>query len=145
MTVFSLTGYWCFNYSNWSTLFLIHSKYGTHNTNGNTTNVDQRHFWLSCFYEESIKQNWDPSICIIRLMQIEGFGSSRDLALTRVVDLKATVQNMNKLFRSSQRSGTKIYFPQIKVARIKALCVYLRRCLMINQILDVSLITLDKW
>ena len=60
MTVFSLTGYWCFNYSNWSTLFLIHSKYGTHSTNGSTTNVDQRYFWLSCFYEESIKQNWYP-------------------------------------------------------------------------------------
>ena len=78
-------------------------------------------------------------------MQIEGFGSSRDLALTGVVDLKATVQKVNKLFEASQRSGTNIYFPLIKVARIKALFVYLRRCLMINQILDVRLITLDKW
>ena len=32
------------------------------------------------------------SIYITRLMQIESFETSRDLALTRVVDLKATVQ-----------------------------------------------------
>ena len=38
------------------------------------------------------------STCIIRLMQIEDFESSRDLALTRVVDLKATVQNVKKFF-----------------------------------------------
>ena len=65
------------------------------------------------------------SMFIIRLMQIEGFESVRDLALTRIVDLKATVQNVNKLFGSSQRTGTRIYFPPIKVARIKTLCVYL--------------------
>lgn len=84
------------------------------------------------------------SMFIIRLMQIEGFESSRNLALTRIVDPKATVQNVNKLFGSSQRTGTRIYFPPIKVAKIEALNVYLRRCLMINQIPDVRLITLDK-
>ena len=72
------------------------------------------------------------SICIIRLIQIECFESTRDLARTRVDDLKATVQNVNKLFGSSQRTGTRIYFPPSKIARIKALCSYLRRCLMIN-------------
>ena len=75
------------------------------------------------------------SICIIRLIQIECFEcfeSTRDLARTRVVDLKATVQNVNKLFGSSQRIGTRIYFPPRKIARIKALCSYLRRCLMIT-------------
>ena len=79
------------------------------------------------------------STCIPRLIQIEGFKTSRDLALTRVVDLKATVQNLNKTFGSPQRVGTRIYFPSIKVASIKAPCVYLRRCLMINQIPDVAL------
>ena len=69
------------------------------------------------------------SICIIRLIQIECFESTRDLARTRVVDLKATVRNINKIFGSSQRVGTIIYFPLIKVAMIKSPCVYLRRCL----------------
>ena len=145
MTESSLTSYWCFNYSNGSTLFLIHSKHGTTAPTVAPPMSIKDTFDYRVSMKNLLNRIGILSTCIIRLMQIEGFGSSRDLALTRVVDLKATVQNMNKLFRSSQRSGTKIYFPQIKVARIKALCVYLRRCLMINQILDVSLITLDKW
>ena len=41
------------------------------------------------------------SICIMCLIQIEGFESTRNPALTREVGLKVTVQNMNKLFGSS--------------------------------------------
>ena len=36
--------------------------------------------------------------CITRLIKIENFETVRDLALTRVINLKATVQNVNKLF-----------------------------------------------
>ena len=65
------------------------------------------------------------STCVTRLMQIEGFETSRYLEPIRAVDLKAMVQNVNKLFGSSQIVGTRIYFPPIKVTRVKALCVYL--------------------
>ena len=101
-----------------------------------TYNLDDR-----AFMKNLLNIIGTSSTCIIPLIQIEGFESTRDLALTRVVDLKATVQNMNKLFECSQRAGTRIYFPSIKVARIKTLCVYLRICLTINQISDLRLIT----
>ena len=81
--------------------------------------------------------------CITRFMDEEGFESARDLALAREMDVKSTINNVNKLFGSA--TGTnRIYFPPIKLTRIKALCVYFRRYLMINQIPDICLIDLER-
>ena len=81
--------------------------------------------------------------CITRFMDEEGFETARDLALARETDVKSTIDNVNKLFGSAT-GPNRIYFPPIKVARIKALCVYFRRCLMINQIPDIRLIDLTR-
>ena len=81
--------------------------------------------------------------CITRFMDEEGFETARDLALARETDVKSTIDNVNKLFGSAN-GPNRIYFPPIKVARIKALCVYFRRCLMINQIPDIRLIGLAR-
>ena len=59
--------------------------------------------------------------CITHFMDEEGFESARDLALARETDVKSIIDNVNKLFGSA--TGTnRIYFPPIKVTRIKALC-----------------------
>lgn len=81
--------------------------------------------------------------CTARFMDEEGFETARDLALAREIDVKSTIDNVNKLFGSAT-GNDRIYFPPIKVARIKALCVYFRRCLMINQIPDINLIDLAR-
>ena len=81
--------------------------------------------------------------CTTRFMDEEGFETARDLALARETDVKSTIDNVNKLFGSAT-GNDRIYFPPIKVARIKALCVYFRRCLMINQIPDIRLIDLAR-
>ena len=79
---------------------------------------------------------------ITRFIDEEGFGSARDLALVRETGIKSTINNVNKLFGSAAGIIC-IYFPPIKVTRIKALFVYFRRCLMINQIPDIRLIDLE--
>ena len=81
--------------------------------------------------------------CTTRFMDEEGFETARDLALARKEDVKSTIENVNKLFGSANGAG-RIYFPPIKVARVKALCVYFRRCLMINQIPDIRAIDLER-
>ena len=81
--------------------------------------------------------------CIARFMDKEGFETAGHLALAHKSHVKATIDNVNKLFGSTT-GNNRIYFPPIKVARIKALCVYFRRCLMINQIPDICLIDLAR-
>ena len=81
--------------------------------------------------------------CITRFMDEKGFETARDLALARETDVKSTIDNMNKLFVLANGISC-IYFPPIKVTRIKALCIYFRRCLMINQIPNICLIDLAR-
>ena len=54
-------------------------------------------------------------------MDEEGFESARDLDLARETDVKSTIDNVNKLFGLANGINC-IYFPPIKVTRIKALC-----------------------
>ena len=81
--------------------------------------------------------------CITCFMDEEGFETACDLALAHETDVKSTIDNVNKLFGSATGPNC-IYFPPNKVARIKALCAYFRRCLMINQIPDICLIELAR-
>ena len=80
--------------------------------------------------------------CTTHFMDEEGFETARDLALASEADVKSTIENVKKIWFCNW-TQPHLFFP-IKVARIKALCVYFRRCLMINQIPDICLINLAR-
>ena len=92
---------------------------------------------------ELLKRAGISETCIKRLMDEEGFEKPRDLATARDSDIKTTVETVNKLF-GAKEDNTQVYFPPIKIVRIRAISIYMNRCLMINQIPDVDLITYDK-
>ena len=92
---------------------------------------------------ELFKRAGISETCIKRLMDEEGFEKPRDLATARDSDTKTTVETVNKHF-GAKADNTRVYFPPIKIVRIQAISIYMNRCLMINQIPDVDLITYDK-
>lgn len=68
---------------------------------------------------------------------------SRKLAEASVKDLLTSIMNVNKIFGNNPAS-TRIYFPLARITRIKSLCVYLHRWVMINKTPDIRLIVTSK-
>ena len=81
--------------------------------------------------------------CRTRLMDEEGIDSAAELAAITMKDLQSTVDNVNKLFGNTT-SGGRIYFAPNRISRIKAVGLFFKRCLTINTIPDIRLITLNK-
>ena len=53
--------------------------------------------------------------CTARLLDVEGFETARDLAMSSSSDLKSTIENVNKLFGAAN-TGSRIYFHPIKAS-----------------------------
>ena len=84
-----------------------------------------------------------PESNVSRLIDEEGFDTARVFSFTRVKDIETSIENVNKLF-GARTGAARIYFAPIRVARLRALCVYLKRCNTINQIPDIRLIDLVR-
>ena len=81
--------------------------------------------------------------CCTHLMDVEGIDSATELTAITMKDLQSTFDNVNKLFGDTARRG-RIYFAPNRATRIKAVGLFLERCLTINTIPDIRLITLNK-
>ena len=84
------------------------------------------------------------AVCRTRLVDEEGIDSATELTAITMKDLQSTVDNVNKLFGNTTGGGRIIYFAPNRVTRIKAVGLFFKRCLTINAIPDICLITLNK-
>ena len=76
--------------------------------------------------------------CCTRLIDVEGYEIA-ELSEATVKNLQTAIMNVNKTFVNSTAS-TRIYFPPTRITKIKELCVYIKRYIMIIEIPCIRLI-----
>ena len=76
---------------------------------------------------------------IDRLLDEEGIDNARTLSTLRPDDVEKSLESVNRLFGNRQLSSC-IYFAPARIKKIKSICAYLRRCMIVNRIPDIRLI-----
>ena len=71
---------------------------------------------------------------------VQGYETAKELAEATVKTLHTAIININKMFINNTAS-TRTSFPLTPITKMKALCVYLKRYIIINETRDIRLIT----
>ena len=73
-------------------------------------------------------------------MDMVGYETTKELAEATINNSQSVIENINKMFENNTIS-TRIYIHPSRISKIKLLCVFLKHCIIINETLDIRLIS----